>query len=146
MGTFEQQHPQAVVSHEDINDTVVTVIFRVRKHETTQNTRKGNTFYCVLGSLSSCDHLDLEKSPSVGETNGTAAGSGHIGRSDSLQKHWIQISAKSDLLFSPYCVSTCVGAGSNLNLTTHLIPFFSFPFFPFRSAALAEGRQEETPQ
>ncbi len=36
-------------------------------------------------------------------------------------------------------------------LTTYLIPcpfslFFSFPFFPFRSVALAEGRQEETPQ
>lgn len=33
-------------------------------------------------------------------------------------------------------------------LCIHLIPilFFSFPFFPFRSAALEEGRQEETPQ
>lgn len=35
-------------------------------------------------------------------------------------------------------------------LTTYLIPypffFFKFPFFPFRSVALAEGRQEETSQ
>lgn len=44
----------------------------------------GNTFYCVLGGLSSCDHLDVEKSPSVGETNGMAAGSRYVGRSDSL--------------------------------------------------------------
>lgn len=84
MGTFEQ-HPQVVALHKDVNDAVVTVIFRANKHETTQNTRKGNTFYCVLGNLSSCDHLDLEKSPSVRETNGTAAGSRYIGRSDRLQ-------------------------------------------------------------
>lgn len=67
-----------------VNGTVVVVVLRAKKHETTQKIQKGNTFYCVLGSLSSCDHLDIEKSPSVRETNGMAAGRVYIGRSDSM--------------------------------------------------------------
>lgn len=59
----------------------------------------GNRFSCVLGRLSSCDHLDVEKSPSVRETNGTTAGSRYIGRYDKL---WIETAAKSDPLFPPY--------------------------------------------
>lgn len=100
----------------------------------------------MLGSLSSCGHLDVEKSPSVGETNGMATGSRYIGRSDSLQS----FGSKSDPLFPTYCASTCICCWIlNLNLTTNLIPspFFSpFPFFLFRLVALVEGRQEETPQ
>lgn len=48
---WEHLDPQEVVLHEDINDTVVTVLFRSKKYEITQNTRKGNTFYCCVRQL-----------------------------------------------------------------------------------------------
>lgn len=96
MGTFEQ-HWQVVVLYKDIHHTVVSP-FRTKKHETGQNIRKGDMFYCVLRSLSSCDHLDLEKSPSVRETNGTATGSRYIGRSKNLQSIGSKLQQISTLL------------------------------------------------
>lgn len=54
--------------------------FRSKKHEIGQNISKCYMFYCALSRLSSCDHLDLEKSPSAIESNGTATGSRYIGK------------------------------------------------------------------
>lgn len=108
-------------------------------------------FSVVLGRLSSCDHLDLEKSPSVREVNAAAAGSRYTGRDDSLESFGSKLQLKSNLLFPPFCVSECTDAGlhiySTVSLTTCLIPYPSFHFLsPFRSVASAEGCQEEAPQ
>lgn len=115
----------------------------LKKHEKTQDTRTGNTFYWVLGSLSSCDHLDLEKSPSVRETNGRAAGSRYIGRSDSLQSFWSKLQQSQTYYFHPtvYPPAWCRTSDNILDPLS-----FFFPFFPLGLGALAEGRQEETPQ
>lgn len=89
-------------------------------------------FSVVLGRLSSCDHLDLEKSPSVREVNAAAAGSRYTGRDDSLESFGSKLQLKSNLLFPPFCVSECTDAGLHIyskpNDMLDPLSFFSFPF------------------
>lgn len=67
----------------------------------------GNTFSSVLGRLSSCDHLDVEKPPSVRKMNGKAAERRYIGRYDRVQT----FRSKMQVRLSTCCVPTCVGTG-----------------------------------
>lgn len=96
-------------------------------------------FYCVLRSLSSCDHLDLEKSPSVRETNGTATGSRYIGRSKNLQSIGSKLQQISTLLCIP-------GLRLESDNTLDPLPFSLLKKNPFRSMALEKGCQEDTTQ
>lgn len=88
-----------------------------------------NTFSCVLGRLSSCDHLDLEKSPSVRETNGRATGSRYTGRSDNLQTFASKLQLSQVLRFHPTVYPPVLALGFSdctlkLSMTTWSL-FFS---------------------
>lgn len=109
----------------------------------------GNMFFCVLGRLSSCDHLDLEKSPGVRKTDSTIPGSSYAG---GYVRHGISACNKLNQIHV-VCYHPAVRPPeliphfkSELNMFFFFFLPFLFPFLLFRSMALAGNCQEETPQ
>lgn len=85
-------------------------------------------FRCVLCRLSSCDHLDLEKSPSARERNGKATGSRYIGK---IKKRPVQ------QIFTPLCKPDLpLESGNKLD---HFFPFFKISFLSIEVDSIRKG-------
>lgn len=97
-------------------------------------------FYRVLGSLSSCDHLDLKNLLVLERRMAWPQGAGILADRTAC-KALDPNCNKVRPSISPYGASTCVWCWtSNLSPTTHLIPF---PFLHFLSSHSGRGHYQQ---